>query len=147
MTTSVVRQDEQFHAPARAVVPIAEEVFGLRRGSGGPLWILDPPAEVRRLFWEKVGARIEPQQEVFVAEGAVLLEAVLDLHDHVPPGFEGRTGLAWLFFIDLVPPANWSHPCAYVVVRLEEEPLWLEHRWPPSEAIRLVPLPRPPSAR
>ncbi len=147
MPTSVVRQDSQFHAPERTVVPIEQEVFGLRRGTGGPVWILDPPAGARRLFWEKVGARVEPQHEVSVAEGPVRIEAVLDLHDQIPPGLAGRTGQAWLFFIDLVPLANWSHPCAYVLVRLDEEPLWIEHRWPPSEAIRLVPLPRPPSLK
>jgi hypothetical protein len=147
MTTSVVRQDQPFHTPERTVVPIEQEVFGLRRGSGGPLWILDPPPEVRRLFWEKLGPRIEPQQEVSVAEGTVVIEAVLDLHDQIPPGLEGHTGSAWLFFIDLVPEAGWSHPCAYVLLRVGEEPLWVDHRWPPSEAIRLVPLPRPPSAR
>jgi hypothetical protein len=147
MTTSVVRQDKHFHAPARTVVPIAQEVFGLRRGSGGPLWILDPPAEVRQRFWAKVGIKIEPQQVVSVAAGAVLLEAVLDLHDQIPPGLEGRTGQAWLFFIDLAPLANWSHPCAYVLMRTDEEPLWITHRWPPSESIRLEALPRPPSAQ
>jgi hypothetical protein len=110
MTTSVVRQDKQFHAPSRTVVPIAQEVFGLRGGAGEPLWILDPPAEVRRLFWEKVGVRIEPQQDVSVAEGRVLVEAVLDLHDQVPPGLEGRSGEAWLFFVDLVPMANLVAP-------------------------------------
>lgn len=139
-----VRQDARFHLPERRVVSIAREVFGAQPGTAGRPWLIDPPPEVRRRFWETFGPAIEPHHEVFVAEGSVLLEQVQDIHDRPIPGLDGHAGAAALFFIDLEPAAAWSHPCAYVVLPAVGKPLRLEHIWPPSEAVRLNPLPRPP---
>jgi hypothetical protein len=142
--TTAVRQDARFHRPERSSVSIAQEVFGARRGAGDPRWMLDPPPEFIRRFWELFAARIDPHQEVSIAEGRVLLEGVRDAHDRAIPGLGSLAGEAALFFVDLDPEANWAHPCAYVALSIDGEPIWAEHRWPPSEAIRLVPLPRPP---
>lgn len=138
---SVTRQDTRFHAPDRTVVPILKEVFGLP-SNDGPRWILDPPTAVRERFWKEFGKRIEEPHTVFVAEGRVLLEALRDVHDRPIPGGEHLSGEGWLFFVDLSPEANWAHPCAYVVLRPSAAAVWLTHRWPPDETVRLVSIPR-----
>jgi hypothetical protein len=139
-----VRLDHRFRRPARSVVAIAEEVFGAPPGTGGPRWILDPPPAIVELFWDRFGPGIDDRSDVFAAEGRVLLEEVRDAHDRPLPSLAGRSGEASLFFVDRAPEANWAHPCAYVVVpRTGGEPTRAEHDWPPSEAIRLVPLTRP----
>lgn len=143
---SAARQDKRFHLPERTVVSIDEEVFGARPGSGGRRWVLDPPVEVRRRFWDTFGAEIEPHQRVFVAEGPVLLEQIRDAHERPLPGVAGRTGEVALFFVDREPEASWSHPCAYILLPASGGPLRVEHGWPPSEATRLLPLPRPPGS-
>jgi hypothetical protein len=142
-TFTVVRQDQRFHSPERPSVSIAREVFEARAGTEGWRWILDPPLEVRRGFWELYGPSIERGHEVFVAEGRVLLEEVRDVHERALPGLGDRKGEGALFFVDLDPDANWSHPCAYILMPANGEPVRLAHDWPPSESVRLVPLPRP----
>lgn len=140
-TFTAVRQDTRFGRPQRAVVSVAREVFRAPPGSGGPAWILDPPPETIRRFWERFGPAILPDTPVFVAEGKVLIEQVQDAHDRPVPGLAGHAGEAALFFVDLEPMAEWAHPCAYILWPDEGEPLHVEHRWPPAESIRLVPLP------
>lgn len=141
---TAVRQDQRFHRPERSGVSIAQEVFEAQPGTAGRRWILDPPIETRRAFWDRFGAGIAPQHETFVAEGRVLIEGVRDCHERPLAGLEGRAGEAALFFVDLVPEASWSHPCVYILIPTIGEPLRIEHGWPPSDAVRLVPLPRPP---
>ncbi len=141
---TAVRQDTRFHAPDQSVVSVAQEVFGARRGAGDLRWILDPPPETTRRFWALFGDRIEPHHEVSVAEGRALLEGVRDAHDRPVPALDGLSGEAALFFVDLAPDANWSHPCAYVAFPAVGEPVWAEHFWPPAEDIRLVPISRLP---
>lgn len=140
---TAVRQDRWFHVPERTVVSIDEEVFEARPGTGGRCWILDPPAEVRARFWERFAPAVGGEEAVFVAEGPVLIEGVRDAHDRPLPGLAGRAGEAALFFVDREPGAGWSHPCAYVFLPVGGEPLWVDHDWPPSEAVRLLPLLRP----
>lgn len=145
MLTSATRLDTHLHAPERKVVSILGEVFG-RQVTGGPRWIMEPSRQVQNRFWNEYGARVTPDQSVFVAEGVVPLDLVLDLHDRPLPALgDLREGDAWLFFVDIVPEANWGHPCAYVLFFPSGESRRIEHRWPPSESIRLIPLARPPS--
>jgi hypothetical protein len=145
-TMGAVRLDQRFRRPARSVVAIAEEVFGAPAGTGGPRWLLDPPPATVELFWDRFGPGIGDRCDVFAACGRVLLEEVRDAHDRPLPSLAGRSGEASLFFVDCLPEANWSHPCAYVVLPATGgEPLRVEHDWPPSEAHRLAPLRRPSS--
>jgi hypothetical protein len=138
--TRVTRQDTRFHAPDRSVVSITKEVFGVA-SVDGPFWILDPPIAIRERFWKEFGDRIDEHRDVFAAEGRVLVEALRDVHGRPIPGGEGLSGEGWLFFVDLAPPANWAHPCAYVVLRPDADSAWLTHRWPPDDTICLIPLP------
>lgn len=141
---TAVRQDKRFHRPERSVVSVDREVFGAPPGSAGSQWILNPPPTTLRSFWEHYASEIPRDAYAFVAEGKVLIEGVADAHDRPLHGLEGRSGEAALFFIDLDPMADWAHPCAYILWPDNGEPLRIEHHMPPSEAFRLLPLPRPP---
>ena len=147
MAITVVRQDTRFKMPARRVVFIPEALFGAPAGSGGPSWIIDPPPAVEELFWKRFGDVIDDQSEVFAALGRVLLTEVRDAHDRPLPALADRSGEAWLFFIDRVPEANWSHACAYAVVPVQGDPFLVEHIWPPSESIELARIRRPAPSR
>ncbi|MCC6558196.1 MAG: hypothetical protein IT372_35060 [Polyangiaceae bacterium] len=74
----------------------------------------------------------------------MLLEGVRAAHDRPIPALDGLSGEAALVFVDLAPDASWSHPCANVVFPAGGEPVWADHRWPPAEDIRLVPISRLP---
>jgi len=146
-TFTAVRQDRRFHRPERRVVSIEREVFAERVGEGGRQWVLDPPPEDQRRFWQLFGSAIKPHEQVFVGEGRVLIETLSDVHDRPLPGLEGKSGEAALFFVDRNPDANWSHRCSYILLPKGGEALRIDidHGWPPSEAVRLVPSLRPPS--
>jgi hypothetical protein len=147
MASTVVRQDARFKVPARSAVSIPEALFGAPAGTGGPRWILDPPPAIQELFWRRFGDVIDGSSDVFAVLGRVLLTEVRDAHERPLPALADRSGEAWLFFIDRVPEANWSHACAYAVLPVEGEPLLVEHVWPPSESIELARIRRPAAAR
>lgn len=77
---------------------------------------------------------------LFAAKGRTYMEALRDAHDRAVPGLEDVAGEAWLFFADFSPLSNWSHECAYIVVRDHGEPVIAHHRWPPNDAVRLLPV-------
>lgn len=143
-TYTAVRQDERFRRSQRSVVSVDREVFGAPPGSAGSTWILDPPPETLRRFWKRFGPEITHDTPVFVAERKILMDDIRDYHDRLIPGLEGRSGEAALFFVDLDPMADWAHPCEYILWPDDGEPLRIKHHMPPSEAFRLLPLPRPP---
>jgi len=140
---ATIRQDRVFHGPERSVVSISKEVFDIRQGTVGRRWILEPSPEILGYFWTQYGDNIPPSHEVSVAEGKVLLEGLRDVHGTPPPGLAGHVGPASLFFVDEIPEANWSHACTYYLLPDVGEPFYIKHVWPPGEAVRLIPLPRP----
>lgn len=141
MPLTVTRLDARYHAPERLSVAIPEEVFGIRSWPSGPTWILDPPRSVRERALRHIKESFRDREPaLFAAEGRIHVEALRDAHDRAVPGLEAVAGEAWLFFADLSPLANWSHECAYIVVRDHGEPIIAHHRWPPSDAVRLLPI-------
>jgi hypothetical protein len=136
---SAIRQDLVFKPQQRSSVSIAEEVFEGQAGTNGRQWILDPPHEVQLRFWAHFKDHIDPEGHAFIAEGPIFLEHLRDIREEALPNLKDRSGRSALFFIDKNPKANWAHPCTYVIFPEAGEPFALEHDWPPSETIRLVP--------
>lgn len=47
-----------------------------------------------------------------------------------------------LIFVDLVPDANWAHPCAYCFIT-PTGVVWRDEKWPPSSDVPMTPIERP----
>ena len=55
---TIRRMSERLPAPAGPTVPILQAAFGMRPEVPGPVWLLEPSAELRAAFWHRFGERI-----------------------------------------------------------------------------------------
>lgn len=94
-------------------------------------------------FWREFGWLAIDRTKVFVSCELVQLETIRDAHEKIVDGFRDMTGEAVLFFVDMLPKANWAHRCAYVAVQPSGDSIFVSHRWPPSRSIDMTRMRRP----
>jgi hypothetical protein len=124
-----------------AVFMVALFLGVLWYGECGPEPVTKPPRKVTDAFWRTFGGRIP--------DGAVVLASTTEINPKSVQtvlknqGFGDTKTSAYLFFVDLEPEANWSHPCMYVFMPVTGEPTWYTAGWPPDDTIVLKPQARP----
>ncbi len=146
-TVTIRRVSERTDAIDGPTVSILHAAFGMAPQVPGPVWLLQPSAELRAAFWRHFGEHISKGALVSVLPGLVRGDELRDALGR-PVEYEGpcRDAEVALFLADPLPGANWGHDCTWYLVSSDGCFDAIEQLWPPAHSEPLHRLRRPTAA-